>query len=41
MRISIGKLEGKNHLVDLGLDGRILLKCILQEFNMKIFVEFK
>jgi hypothetical protein len=24
-----GKPEGKNHLEDLGVDGRIILECIL------------
>jgi hypothetical protein len=26
----VGKPEGKNHLEDLGIDGRIILKCTLE-----------
>jgi hypothetical protein len=28
-KISVGKLEGKNHCGNLGVDGRIILKWIL------------
>jgi len=27
-KVLVGKPEGKNHLVDPGVDGRIKLKCI-------------
>jgi hypothetical protein len=30
-RILVGKHEGKNHLEDLGVDGNIILKCIVQK----------
>jgi hypothetical protein len=28
-KVLVGKLEGKRHLEDLDIDGRIILKCIL------------
>jgi hypothetical protein len=34
--ILIGKPEGKNHLEDLGVDGRIILQCILYEMGWKV-----
>jgi hypothetical protein len=30
-QIFVGKPEGKNHLEDLGIDGRIILKWILRK----------
>jgi hypothetical protein len=30
-RVLVGKPEGRNHLTDLGLDGRIILKWILEK----------
>jgi hypothetical protein len=32
-RILVGKLEGKNHLQDLGIDGRIVLRWILGKYD--------
>jgi hypothetical protein len=29
----VGKLEGRNHLEDLGIDGRIILKCIFENWD--------
>jgi hypothetical protein len=29
----IGKLEGNRHLKDAGIDGRIILKCILRKLG--------
>jgi len=29
-RILVGKPRGKNHLRDLGIDGRIMVRCILR-----------
>jgi hypothetical protein len=28
--ISVGKSQGKRHLKDLGVDGRMILKCFLR-----------
>jgi hypothetical protein len=30
-RVLAGKAEGRNHLEDPGVDGRIILKCILEK----------
>ena len=30
-RVLVGKCEGKNHLGDPGIDGRIILKCIFRK----------
>jgi hypothetical protein len=32
----VGKLEGKNHLEDLGLDERIILKWTLKKWNVSV-----
>jgi hypothetical protein len=29
-RVLVGKPEGKNHLEDTGVDGRIILRCIMR-----------
>jgi len=29
----LGKLEEKDYLDDLGLDGRIILKCLFKKWN--------
>ena len=29
----MGKPEGRNHLEDPGIDGRIILKCILETWD--------
>jgi len=33
-RFSVGKAEGKNHLKDPGVDGRIILRWIFRKWNM-------
>jgi len=33
-RVLVGKSEERNHLQDLGLDGRIILKCIFRKWGM-------
>jgi hypothetical protein len=33
-RILVGKPEGRDHSEDLKLDGRIILKCILDKYRM-------
>jgi hypothetical protein len=32
-RVLVGRLEGKNHLEVLGLDGRIMLKLIFKKWD--------
>jgi hypothetical protein len=32
-KILVGRPDGKNHLRDLGIDGRILLKWIFRKWN--------
>jgi hypothetical protein len=39
-RILVGKPEGKNHLQDLGVDGKMILKWILQELVMRMWTGF-
>jgi hypothetical protein len=33
--VLVGSLNIRNHLEDLGVDGRILLKCILKKWDEK------
>jgi hypothetical protein len=33
-KILVGKSEGMNHLVDLGIDGRIILMRILKKYTV-------
>jgi hypothetical protein len=35
--ILVGKPEGKNHSVDLGIDGKIILEGILREYGGKMW----
>jgi hypothetical protein len=32
-RASVGKLEGKKYLEDLGVDGRVTLKSVIKKWN--------
>ena len=32
--VLVGKLEGKNHLVDPGVDGRIILRWIFRKWDV-------
>jgi hypothetical protein len=34
-KVFVGTLEGKNHLEDLGVDGRIIFKWILKKWDGK------
>jgi hypothetical protein len=36
-RVLVGKLEGKDHLVDTGLDGRILLRWIFGKRDVVVW----
>jgi len=36
----VDKPEGKNHLDDLGIDGRIKLQCILKKQDGKVQIGF-
>jgi len=33
----VGKPEGKNHLEDPGIDGRIILKCIFRTWDVVVW----
>jgi hypothetical protein len=37
--ILVKNMKGRNHLRDLGVDGRILLKWALKEQGMKVWTE--
>jgi hypothetical protein len=39
-RVSVKKSEGKNHLKDLGVDGRITFKCMLKKFGGRMWTEY-
>jgi hypothetical protein len=39
-KIVVGKPEGKNHLEDLGIDGRIILKLILWKWGGSVWIRF-
>jgi hypothetical protein len=34
-RALVGKPEGRNHLEDPGVDGRIILKCIFEKLGVR------
>jgi hypothetical protein len=36
-RFLVGKTEGKNHLGDPGVDGRIILRWILRKWNVVLW----
>jgi len=36
-RVLVGKPEGKNHLVDPGVDGRIILRWIFRKWDVRIW----
>jgi hypothetical protein len=33
-RVLVGEPEGKNHLEDPGIDGRIILRCVFRKWEM-------
>jgi hypothetical protein len=33
----MGNVKGRDHLLDLGMDGRILLECILLKYGGKVW----
>ena len=35
--ILVGKPEGRNHLEDLGLDGRIIVRWIFRKWNVGVW----
>jgi hypothetical protein len=37
-RVLVGKPEGKNHLVDPGLDGRLILRWIFRNWDVGIWI---
>ena len=37
-RILMGKHEGKNHLEDQGVDGRIILRCIFRKWDVRAWI---
>ena len=36
-KVLMGKTEGKSHLEDLGIDGRIILRLIFQKWNVGVW----
>jgi len=36
-RVLMGKSEGKGHLGDLGVDGRIILICIFRKWGVRVW----
>jgi len=36
-RVLVGKPEGKNHLEDTGVDGSIILRCILSYCIVRVW----
>jgi hypothetical protein len=38
--ILVRKPEGKNHLEDLGIDGKVILKCILKKQDVRMGTKF-
>jgi hypothetical protein len=38
-RILVGKLKGRDHLDDLGVDTRIMLKWILKKFSVGVEID--
>ena len=36
-KVLVGKPEGKSHLEDLGIDGRIILRLIFQKWNVGVW----
>jgi hypothetical protein len=39
MRVLVGRSEGKNHLNDFGVDGRIILKWIFKNWDAEAWIE--
>ena len=35
--VVVGKLEGKNHLGEAGLDGRIIIRCIFRKYDVGLW----
>ena len=36
-RVLVGKLEGKNHLGDQGVDGKIILRWIFKKWDVGVW----
>jgi len=36
-RVLVGKSEGKNHLEDPGVDGRIILRLIFRKWDVEVW----
>jgi len=36
-RVLVGKLEGKDHLEDPGVDGRIILRWIFRKWDVRVY----
>jgi len=36
-RVLVGKPEGKNHLRDPGVDGSLILRCILRKWDVGLW----